>query len=165
MPKNLNPIRKAKLKKSLLQGKSIRQSLLDSNYSATTAHSKANSTTNRYVRVCMEEIAKEFDMAKITPQYVISKVEAISNDPEASHSDKLRANELLGKFLALWKDKNINENINPERIQIVYANTLPSKAIDRRTEGNVKRLEGIPQDTTREKIEHIEEQIDNKHSL
>ena len=117
-----------------MEGRSIRQSMKDAGYSERTAHGHCDKNTP-VVNRCMMEIAKDFDMSKITPAYILSKVESISNDPAASHSDKLRANELIGKFLKMWVDRQENTNLNPDKILITY-NT--SQTID--TEEDTKEV-------------------------
>lgn len=100
----ISAIRHEKLKQSLMQGKSIKQSMLDAGYSERTAYGKCD-RNEPAVKRAIEDIMRDFDMAKITPEYVIASVQDVLLDKTANHSDRLRASELLGKFLAMWKDR------------------------------------------------------------
>ena len=110
MPRTINPIRKAKLKQGILKGKSYRQALEDAGYSKITAH---NSGNTKAVKVCKKEIAEEFRLSKITPEYVLSRLDNIANTARNA-SDKNRSLELLGRYLALFKDSQINFNTIPD---------------------------------------------------
>ncbi len=43
--------------------------------------------------------------AGITAQSVLERINRIAKDPDAADKDKLKANELLGKYLGLFTDK------------------------------------------------------------
>jgi len=61
MPKNFNPIRKAKVKQSLLKGNSIATALKDAGYKPGTIRGNNNSTDNKLVNTCVNEIIIELD--------------------------------------------------------------------------------------------------------
>lgn len=65
MPKQINPIRKARLKKELLEGKSAKQSMIDAGYSVNTA---INATQKTVVKDCQLEIKNELTDEKIIEQ-------------------------------------------------------------------------------------------------
>ena len=58
-----------------------------------------------------------FDKSKITEEYILEGLRTLSRD--ANHdSDKIRSFELLGKYLALWKDvsnSKVDMNVSDER--------------------------------------------------
>jgi len=51
------------------------------------------------------ELLRRAEMSGITATYVLEGIRAIADDVNAKHTDRLRAYELLGKHLNLWKDK------------------------------------------------------------
>jgi hypothetical protein len=123
----LNPIRKAKVKASLLDGRSIRQSLKDAGYSERTAHGNANATDNRLVRTCMEEIAQEFKLSDITAESVLKEIEearllALKSGDLAT---VCRCSELKGKYLALWKEYALHAVVKSVNVMEL----LPAEAV------------------------------------
>lgn len=76
MPATINPIRKALVKKSLLEGKSIRQSLKDGGYSERVAHGNCDKDFP-VVKSCMGEIIKEISFKDLTPEHFTKRSELI----------------------------------------------------------------------------------------
>ena len=75
MPATINPIRKAILKRELLNPEnSVKDSLLKAGYSPITAH---NSTSVKAVKVCREEIAREISFKDLTPEHFTKRSELI----------------------------------------------------------------------------------------
>jgi hypothetical protein len=74
MPKQINPIRKAKVKQGLLKGKSARQAVLEADYSINTA---INATKTNVVKHCTAEIQEERKATDITIQSLINEVENV----------------------------------------------------------------------------------------
>lgn len=101
MPATINPVRKAILKKELLNPKnSVKDSLLKAGYSPITAH---NSTNVKAVKICQAEIAVTLRAADITPDYVI---ELLAKELSATNAaDRLTAIKMLGQFIAMFTDK------------------------------------------------------------
>ena len=116
MPKRINPIKKNIVKQSILQGKSFIQSLKDAGYTEATAH---QSSSIPIVKHCIEEIAKDFDKAKITPEYVLAGLNKEAQEAKNS-ADRIKAYELLGKYLALFTDKQqVDANIITKQEQSI----------------------------------------------
>ncbi len=106
MPSTINPIRKALVKKSLLQGNSIRQALKDGGYAPGTQRGKNNGTTTPVVRVCQAEIIKDIQK-KITVDTVLAglcSIQALAIDNK-DYSTATRCEELKGKWLAMFTDR------------------------------------------------------------
>ena len=65
----------------------------------------------------LEAIQREkvniFDKSMVTEEYVLNNLKQLA---ETSHNeaDKIRANELLGKYLAMFTDKTENTNIDKQ---------------------------------------------------
>lgn len=75
MPATINPIRKARLKKELLNPKnSIKDALLKSGYEPTTAK---NSGNVKAVKICYQEINQEIQLADLTPEHFTKKSETL----------------------------------------------------------------------------------------
>lgn len=109
MSKTINIIRKNKVKKALLEGKTGKQALLEAGYSeASAGHHLKRMGVYKCVR---DEIEREFKAEQITPEYVLRELErgkelALQKGDIASF---IRANELLGKYLAMFTDKTQNQ--------------------------------------------------------
>jgi len=102
MCKRINPVRKNIVKQSILEGKTFKQAILDAGYSPNTAKQVSSAMT--IVKYSLNEIAKEFDKAKITPEYVLAGLNKEASEAKNS-ADRIRAYELLGKYLAMFTDK------------------------------------------------------------
>lgn len=104
----INPIKKAKVKKALMEGKSARQALREANYSnAAISHS----TLNAVVKRSMEEILAEYSAKNVTVDSVLKELEElrILAKDKGDYSTAVRVAELKGKWLAMFKEHNINE--------------------------------------------------------
>lgn len=99
----INAIRKAKVKEAMLQGKPYTQALRDGGYTEGSAH---KSSVMPVVKVCEREILEEFK-SKVTVDYVLSNL--FEDRKLAKAKDDIatatRVDELLGKYLAMFKDK------------------------------------------------------------
>ena len=104
MPKTINPIRKAKVKQALKQGKSARQALKEANYAPETIK---RSTANKSVKVSMDELKQEFSESDITIKLVINNLieDRKWARKKGDFSTVVRVDELLGKYLAMFTDK------------------------------------------------------------
>ena len=105
MPATINPIRKSLLKKALLKGNSIRQSLKDAGYSERYAHGNCDRNTP-VVKSCMEEIQADIKK-KITVDYVLEEIERIKllAQSKGDFSTAMAAVTALGKYLAMFTDR------------------------------------------------------------
>jgi len=108
MPLTVSPIKKAIVKRALKQGKSARQALRECNYSE--GHIR-RSTKNKIVRDSMNEIMEELKAKDVTVDLVIRR---LNEDRELALSKKdyataTRVDELLGKYLAMFTDRQQTE--------------------------------------------------------
>ena len=110
MSKQIDKLKKAKFKASRLQNKSIAQSLRDSGYSEATAH---KSSVNTVVKVCEQELLEEFKATSITVEYVLGGLKKEAEQAKNA-ADRIRAFELLGKYQAMFTDKQITTNQIPK---------------------------------------------------
>ncbi len=107
MPATINPIRKARLKKELLNPKnSIIKAMKNSGYADSTAH---RSSVNKSVKICMAEIEEEFKLENVTVDSVLKDLELAKrlciSKKSKDLSSFVRACELVGKYLAMFTDK------------------------------------------------------------
>lgn len=114
MSRRIDPIKKRLYKKARKKGKSITKSLKEAGYSDKTA--EGTNSNLKLVKTCDKEIHKEFDIKQITVEKVLEdfdKVKQLALDKD-DLSNYNRANEALGRYLAMFTDKkevNILENI------------------------------------------------------
>src|SRR3990167_10385689 len=129
MPVSINPVRKALLKKGLLDPtKTIKQALLDAGYAQSTAE---NSSAVSSVKVCQREIEKDIKKL-ITVDSVLKSIQHIKSLAIADRdfSTATRCDELCGRWLAMWRD----------RLEIV-----PVEATDGQfSVGRLARMRAIP---------------------
>ena len=74
MSKQINPISKARVKQSLLNGSSLKQSVLDAGYSPNTA---INAHRLRVVKDCQSEILAEIQAKDITVDSLLKESESL----------------------------------------------------------------------------------------
>ena len=117
MPKYINSIKKDIVKQAIKQGKSYKQALLQAGYSEGHAR---RSTKNKIVKDIMLEIKSELKTSDITPEMVLRRLD--EDRARAIHkgdiASAIRTSELLGKYLALWKDvsnSKVDMNVSDER--------------------------------------------------
>lgn len=101
MAKGVNIYKKELVKQNIKKGLSYKQSLLQAGYTQCTAKQASRQATLKY---SLEEIAKEFDKSKITAEYVLAGLEK-ELSTALKPADRLKALELLGKYLAMFTDK------------------------------------------------------------
>lgn len=104
MSKRIDKIKKMKVKSSILNGDSVKQSLLNAGYTENTAK---HSTGLSVVKCAMKEIEKEFKKECITVSSVLKDIElgkniSLKNDEMANYA---RFCEMEGKYLAMFTDK------------------------------------------------------------
>ena len=124
MPSTINPIRKALVKKSLLEGVDAKNAQLQAGYSKSYAH---NSTNNICVKICQEEILRDIKK-QITVEYILSELNRIAKlaEDDKDYSAVIRAKELLGRWLAMFTDKvesstveNVGMQFSIDRLQLI----------------------------------------------
>lgn len=114
--RTINPIRKNLVKQSILQGKSFKQSLLDAGYAVKTAEHNV-SPNYKLIKTVVDDITKGFDKSMITAELVLSGLLKEYQTANKS-SDRTKALELLGKYLALFTDKQqVNMDANIKRTE------------------------------------------------
>lgn len=120
MSSRINPIRKARVKRELLNPhNNISEALIKAGYSAKSARGKSGAM--KVVKVCQAEITKELLAANVTVDLIITR---LNEDRELARLKKdiatmTRADELLGKYLAMFVDKSENITklvVKPEEI-------------------------------------------------
>jgi len=105
MPRTINPIKKAKVKKALMEDKSIAMALKEAGYSKGSIRGHNNATSNVVVRRCMEEIQEDIK-TQCSVEYVLDRLYKLAEKAK-NNSDKLRALELIGKWQAMFTNKEI----------------------------------------------------------
>jgi len=108
MPKNINPIKKAKVKQALKLNPSARNALREAGASKYVIN---HSTSDKCVKVCIEELKREFSENDITIRFVINNLMEDRNLAlnKGDYSTVVRVDELLGKYLAMFTDKQIDK--------------------------------------------------------
>ena len=112
---NYNINKKLIVKEEIKKGKSARQALKAAKYSE--GHIR-RSTKNRIVKDSLKELREEFDVTAVTVDFVVKNfMKAMQMALEKGDiSNYNRANESLGRYLAMFTDKTINENINKDEL-------------------------------------------------
>ncbi len=106
MPKQIDKLRKIKYKASRLRGNSIAQGLRDAGYSEGRARI---SSGNTIVKVCERELVNEISKKDITIDWVLNNLASELTKTDCKASDRIRVNELLGKWLNMFRDNNIQQ--------------------------------------------------------
>lgn len=105
MPKTINPIKKAIVKRELKKGNSARKALFAANYSPGTIR---KSTFNKVVKTSMEELGLELKASDLTPDIIIDGLNDIRKlcikGKKKDLSSAVRIHELYGKYLKMWSD-------------------------------------------------------------
>lgn len=83
------------------------QAAIRAGYSSKTAYSKGNQLL-KIIEV--QELIKEIDdaaaaRAAVTVDKIVNRLNKIAEDPNTKAADKIRADELLGKYLGMFTDK------------------------------------------------------------
>ena len=105
MPRTINPIRKALLKKSILRnkGKNIKGAMIEAGYAESTAK---RSNANKSVQIITAEIERDITK-EITVKSVLESLKRIQTLAlsKGDFSTATRCEELCGKWLAMFTDK------------------------------------------------------------
>lgn len=106
MPATINPIRKARLKKELLNpdNRSISSALIKAGYAKASAEGKSGAMA--VVKVCQAEILRDI-LKETTVKSVLEELDEIKvlSKQEKDYSTAARCIELKGKHLAMFTDK------------------------------------------------------------
>jgi phage terminase small subunit len=91
-------------------------------YSEKTARAIASENlTKLYIKEAIEErLSKQHKKSEITAELVLSGIKEIAFKQNAKETDRLRALELLGKYLKLFTDKIETKVETNEPIKIVF---------------------------------------------
>jgi hypothetical protein len=121
MPKQIDVIKKEKVKQALKAGKSAKQALLDAGYKATTA---SHSTAESVVKVSQEEILQEIRAKDVGVDYFLNKSEIIFKKAlqKEDLTNASRAIENQARFVGIDKQTSVtniwnlpdNGSIDPE---------------------------------------------------
>ena len=112
MAKQIDPIKKERYKRARMEGKAKSRALLEAGYSKATA---LHHQDELGVVKCVEaEIREEFKKEDITEEYVLKNLKKLA-ETSILKSDQIRANELLGKYLAMFTDKFESKVISSEK--------------------------------------------------
>lgn len=108
MPKQVDKLKKLKYKQSRLQGNSIAKSMLNAGSARTTAYHDAKDSV--LVKTCERELMNEVKASDISVEWVINRLTSELVAPDAKASDRIRVAELLGKYLNMFKDIQLQQN-------------------------------------------------------
>jgi hypothetical protein len=128
--KTVNKIKKNIVKQAIMEGKSYKRAMLEAGYTELTAH---NSSNNKCVKICLEEIMNSFKKEEITPELVLS---GLLNEYRIAKksSDRQNALMLLGKYLAMFTDKQqLHAEILTKEEQSIISNYIQRNRIDKLT--------------------------------
>lgn len=103
MPGAINPIRKAKVKQAILQGKPFNQALREAGYTEGSAH---KSSVMPVVKVCRDEIRQAMDKVAVSDEYVLEGLKREAETAKNS-SDRIAALSWLGKYRAMFTEKHL----------------------------------------------------------
>lgn len=90
-----------------MKDKNATQAAIRAGYSAKTAYSQGWDLLRKpEIIEAIEELEKAAQTkAGITVEKIVERINRIAEDPEASHRDKLKADELLGKYLGMFTER------------------------------------------------------------
>lgn len=128
MPKKINLIRKALLKKSLLAGNTKKQAFLDAGYKKITAEHNITSD-NRLLKAVETEICEDIKK-QVTVESVLKSLKTIQRlaIKKGDFSSATRCEELCGKWLAMFTDKQEISEIEKEDNQFSLSRLLKIKS-------------------------------------
>lgn len=108
--KTINPIKKQAFKNRVKQEptKPITEHMREMGETPSMIH---NSTNNKYVKVCLEELRQELKEQDVNIELVIHNLNVDRNLAQAKGdiATMTRVDELLGKYLAMFKDVSRNK--------------------------------------------------------
>ena len=116
MPKAINEIRRCKLKKAVMQGKSYRQALKEAGYSRATYHSHI--ADSKVLKSVKEEIKAEMRLSELTADKLLNDFELAKtlSLKEKDYSNYNRACEAEARMGGYFKDKSeitTKQDVNP----------------------------------------------------
>lgn len=137
MAKKLDKLKKEIYKQERLKGNSIAKSMISAGCKETTAYH--DSTNSSLVKTCEKELMEQVKASEVSVEWVIEGLtsELLAKDCRAS--DRIRVRELIGKYLNMFKDNNLQQvNIdisgvldklnNPKPINIEPVDNLSSNS-------------------------------------
>lgn len=90
-----------------MKDKNATQAAIRAGYSAKTAYSMGvQLLKNVEVKQAIEELQNAAQVkAGITVEKIVERINRIAEDPAATNKDKLKADELLGKYLGMFTER------------------------------------------------------------
>jgi len=112
MAKQVDQLKKERYKQERLKGNSIVKSLENSGYAPSTARQSSFITASKQGEA---ELMAQVKSSDITVDWVVNRLtnELVAKDAKAS--DRIRVMELLGKYLNMFRDNNLQQvqvNVN-----------------------------------------------------
>ncbi len=107
MSKQVDKLKKERYKQARLEGNSIASSLKQGGYAESTAYHKVGQLA--VVKSCEQELMNEVRASDITVEWVVKRLTKELVAPDAKASDRIRVSELLGKYLNMFKDNNLQQ--------------------------------------------------------
>ena len=107
--KKIDNLRKAKYKQSRLRGESIAKSMINAGSKETTAYHDAKNSA--LVKTCERELLEEVKKSDITVDWVVKRLTSELSSTDCKASDRIRIAELLGKYLKMFSDNNIQQTV------------------------------------------------------
>lgn len=90
-----------------MKDKNATQAAIRAGYSAKTAYSIGKQLLNKLeIQEKIKELQEEAKArAGITVDMIVNRLNSIASNPEEKSSDRIRADELLGKYLGMFTEK------------------------------------------------------------
>ena len=90
-----------------MKDKNATQAAIRAGYSERTAYSQAHELLKKLeIKEAIAQLEEEARLkAGITVDTIVSRLNKIAENPDAKDADKIRADELLGKYLGMFTDK------------------------------------------------------------
>ena len=104
MARTVDPIKQQKVETAMKRGESAKDALLQAGYTIKTA---IRSTANKSVKISQDNIMRELKASDVTIDLVIKNLNEDRELARKKHdiSTMSRCDELLGKYLAMFTDK------------------------------------------------------------
>src|SRR3990167_3596626 len=140
MPRAINPIRKALVKRALMQGKPISTALKEAGYAKGQQRGHNNSTSNKVVRSCFKEIQEAFGEEQIIKelkeilQLKLQLEKEIFKDAQKIKNRKLRLqviNKTKDSITEISKTLRLYEGQSTEKIEVEDKQARIAKLRDR----------------------------------
>jgi len=102
----MNPRREAFVRHYIETGNATKAAVLAGYSEKSAAAAGSRLLTTPEIKGAIDDaLLRRAELSDITATYVLERIRAIAEDPNARYADRLRALELLGKHLKLFTDK------------------------------------------------------------